>query len=135
MRGKIFITHLATERAKQAQDAQEMVSTEPDKQEEQQEDLEEEIVLSKKDIREIKRLVRCYEHTLDYLAQRSRPLRWIWINLLGGMAKGFGIALGITVLAFIAIKILDSLQVFDLPIIGNFIAELIEYINSVQGMV
>lgn len=96
---------------------------------------EEEVVLSKQDIKEIKTMVRYYEKTMDYMLMRSKPSRVLFLNLIGGMAKGFGIALGITVIAFFAFKILNSLQILNLPIIGDFLAELIEYIDNVQNIV
>lgn len=97
-------------------------------------DEEELQALSKSDIRAIKSLVRYYEKSIDYALMRNKPLRVAAINLLSGMAKGFGIAIGITVIAFLAFKILSSLDLLGLPIIGDFIAELLEYISNVQNM-
>lgn len=91
--------------------------------------------LSKFDLQALKTLIYYYERTVDYVILRNRPIRLVLVNLLSGVAKGFGIALGITVVAFIAFKILSGLEVLNLPIIGDFIAELLEYINNVQNVV
>ena len=90
--------------------------------------------LSREDIRALKNLARYYETTVDYLLHRKRPLHVVGINLLSGMAKGFGIAIGITVIAFIAFRILNSLEILNLPLIGDFVAELLEYIETVQRL-
>lgn len=90
--------------------------------------------LSRDDIRALKNLARYYETTVDYLLHRKRPLHVVGINLLSGMAKGFGIAIGITVIAFIAFRILNRLEILNLPLIGDFIAELLDYIESVQRL-
>ena len=89
--------------------------------------------LSKTELNALKKLINYYEQSFRYLTMRNRPWRVIWMNLLAGMARGFGIAIGLTVIAFIAVKILAHLQVFNLPFIGNFIAELLDYINTVQN--
>ncbi len=68
----------------------------------------------------------------DYLSYAVHPGRMIVSNLLAGMAKGFGFAIGFTVLAFIAFYILRELNVLQLPYIGDFIADLLEYIESVK---
>lgn len=93
-----------------------------------------EYVLTKDDIRALKRLARDYERTIDYYYLRNKPGRNILVGLVNGMARGLGIAIGITVLAFIVYYILKSLQVLDLPFIGNFIADLLDYIEDVRNI-
>lgn len=89
-------------------------------------------VFSKEDLRAIKRLARDYEKTFDYYYLRNRPWRMIWTGFISGMARGLGIAVGITVLAFLLLTILRRLEVLDLPFLGNFIADLLEYIDNVR---
>lgn len=93
-----------------------------------------EYVLTKDDIRALKHLARDYEKTIDYYYLRNKPGRNILVGLVNGMARGLGIAIGITVLAFIVYYILKSLQVMDLPFIGNFIADLLDYIEDVRNI-
>ncbi|MEG1537208.1 MAG: DUF5665 domain-containing protein [Clostridiales bacterium] len=73
-------------------------------------------------------------HFQDYIYYTLHPWRMIFNNLLAGMAKGFGLAIGFTVLAFIAFYVLRSLNVLELPYIGDFIADLLEYIDTVRGI-
>lgn len=95
---------------------------------------EDEYVLTKDDIRALKHLARDYEKSIDYYYLRNKPGRNILLGLVNGMARGLGIAIGITVLAFIAYYILKNLQVLDLPFIGNFIADLLDYIEDVRNI-
>jgi len=73
-------------------------------------------------------------HFEEYINYRLKPWRIIRINLFAGMAKGLGFAIGFTVLAFIAFYILRKLQVLELPFLGNFIADLLEYIDEARGI-
>ncbi|NLF80796.1 MAG: hypothetical protein GX572_06360 [Clostridia bacterium] len=89
-------------------------------------------VLTKRDIRALKSLAKSYERTIDYLYMRNRFWRNLFFDLVKGMSRGLGIAIGITILAFILFYILKSLEVLDLPYIGDFIAQLLEYIEDVR---
>ena len=95
----------------------------------------ESLALQDDDLRAIKQMVVYYEKIANYMYLRNKLSRLIFLNLISGMAKGFGIALGITVIAFLALQILNSLEILNLPISGDFIAELIDYIQSVQNIV
>ena len=95
--------------------------------------LDETVQLTHDELKALQKLAACYNKSLEYMQEKSKPWRFIWINLILGMAKGFGVAVGITVLAFIALKLLTSLQILNLPIIGEFIAELIDYINNIRN--
>ncbi len=64
----------------------------------------------------------------EYLALLNNPRRFLMINFLAGLARGFGIALGITVLGALALYILQWLVVLNLPLIGDFIAELVRIV-------
>ncbi len=64
----------------------------------------------------------------EYLALLNNPRRFLMINFLAGLARGFGIALGITVLGALVLYILQWLVVLNLPLIGDFIAELVRIV-------
>ena len=50
------------------------------------------------------------------------------------MARGLGFAVGLTVLAFILVSIIQSLNLLNIPIIGDFLADLLEYIDGLRGL-
>ena len=90
--------------------------------------------LTKEDIRALKTLAVDFERTLDYYYLRNKPWRNIALGLVNGMARGLGFAIGLTVLAFILISIIRSLNLLDIPVIGDFLADLLVYIDEVHGL-
>ena len=61
----------------------------------------------------------------DYLEMLNHPRRYIMINFVGGLSRGFGMAIGFTLLGAVAIFILQRVVVWNLPIIGDFIADIV----------
>lgn len=58
------------------------------------------------------------------------PWRLIWRNILFGIARGLGIALGFTFFAATIIYILQLLGALNLPIIGDYIAEIVSIVQK-----
>ena len=56
------------------------------------------------------------------------------MNFLIGLARGFGIAVGFTLLSAIGIYILNQHNVLNLPIIGDFIAQILEYVEIARDL-
>ncbi|MFZ3102539.1 MAG: DUF5665 domain-containing protein [Desulfitobacteriaceae bacterium] len=69
----------------------------------------------------------------EYIAYLNHPGRLLWINFAVGLLRGLGAAIGATILAGLAIGLLKWLGILNLPIIGNFIAELVRIVNSHNG--
>lgn len=61
---------------------------------------------------------------VEYAEFFKRPGRVVWVNLLGGIARGVGIAIGFTLVAALLIWFLTRLAALNLPVIGHFIADL-----------
>lgn len=55
----------------------------------------------------------------DYLEMSLHPWSLIWRNFLAGVARGFGIAVGATLLVALALVILQALG--GLPIVGHYL--------------
>ncbi|QEK11984.1 hypothetical protein FQB35_06150 [Crassaminicella thermophila] len=64
----------------------------------------------------------------EYADIVNNPRRLLYLNFIGGLARGLGTAIGLTILAAIFFYILK--QTVDLPLIGKYIAELIEIIEN-----
>ena len=64
----------------------------------------------------------------DYMMLTDSKRRLFIINFVAGLGKGFGQAIGFTLLAGIVFFILTSW--IDLPIIGEYIAKLMEIVDS-----
>jgi len=63
----------------------------------------------------------------DYVEIMNNPKKLLYTNFIGGLARGLGTAIGISVLAAIFFYILR--QTVNLPWIGQLIAELLDIID------
>ncbi|HIQ83470.1 MAG TPA: hypothetical protein IAA52_10270 [Candidatus Pullichristensenella stercorigallinarum] len=66
----------------------------------------------------------------EYVEHISNRRRLIFDNLLYGMLRGFGFTLGFAVLAALCAVILKNIVVENIPVIGGFLAEVI---NAIQA--
>jgi len=66
----------------------------------------------------------------EYVNLMNKPWRLIYLNLVGGLARGVGFAIGFTLLGALVIYILTRSFVLNLPIIGNFLGELVWIIQQ-----
>ncbi len=63
-----------------------------------------------------------------YLEQLNNPRRYFMVNFLGGVVRGLGIVFGMTILGALVLYILQKLVVLRLPLIGDFIADLVRIV-------
>ncbi|MFA5675727.1 MAG: DUF5665 domain-containing protein [Christensenellales bacterium] len=66
----------------------------------------------------------------EYLMHLNNTRRMIRNNFLGGLARGLGLAVGFTLLGALVLYILQQSFVNNLPLIGDFIADVIEIANE-----
>lgn len=64
----------------------------------------------------------------EYMNLLNNPRRYLMVNFMAGLFRGFGIALGMTLLGALVLYILQRLVVLNLPVIGDFIAELVRIV-------
>ena len=69
-------------------------------------------------------------HLDDYLEYVSNRRRMLWNNLMYGAVRGLGFTLGFTVLGALAIVLLKNLVLENIPVIGDFLAEVIHAIEA-----
>jgi hypothetical protein len=60
----------------------------------------------------------------------QRPMRLFWLNLLGGVFRGAGIGIGFTIVASLAVLALQELAVLNLPVVGQYIAEIVRIVQA-----
>lgn len=65
----------------------------------------------------------------EYVQMLDNPRRLLYINFLMGLARGFGMAIGFTILAAIVVWMLQRLVVLNLPVIGDFVAEIVKWVQ------
>ena len=66
----------------------------------------------------------------EYVEMLRSPRRMIFINFIAGLARGFGIAIGATLLGAVFLFVLFRLASLNLPVIGRFIAEIVVIVQS-----
>jgi len=66
----------------------------------------------------------------DYLKHLNNIKRMMWVNFIGGLARGFGIAVGFTLLGALVLYILQKTFLNNLPVIGNIIADIVKIANE-----
>ncbi len=70
----------------------------------------------------------------DYVELMNRPGKLLFRNLLAGIARGVGVAIGFTVFMITLLYFLRALGALDIPIIGDYIADIIEIVqNQLDG--
>lgn len=69
----------------------------------------------------------------EYVDLLEHPWRLMYINFISGIARGFGIAIGFAILGAIVLFILQRLALLHLPVIGNFIAEIVRIVERQLG--
>ncbi|HHY04790.1 MAG TPA: hypothetical protein GX534_06360 [Thermoanaerobacterales bacterium] len=66
----------------------------------------------------------------EYVEILRNPKRLLYLNFLSGMARGFGMAVGFTLLGAMLIYILQKIMILRLPLIGEFIAEIVNIVQQ-----
>jgi len=66
----------------------------------------------------------------NYLEMLNNPRRYLFINFAAGLARGLGFAIGFTLLGALVVYFLQRLVVLNLPVIGEFLSELIEIVTQ-----
>lgn len=66
----------------------------------------------------------------EYLKHLNNMKRMMWVNFVGGLARGLGVAVGFTLLGALVLYLLQQSFLNNLPVIGEFIADLVEIAND-----
>lgn len=64
----------------------------------------------------------------DYVDLMNNPKKLLYTNFIGGLARGLGTAIGLTILAAVLFYMLK--QTVNLPLIGEYIADLLDIIEN-----
>ncbi len=66
----------------------------------------------------------------EYVELLNRPGRLLFVNFISGVARGLGIAVGFTLLGALVLFFLQRLVVLNLPVLSDFIAEIVRLVQS-----
>jgi len=70
-------------------------------------------------------------HSLAELVELYRsPRRMLFLSFTSGVARGFGIAVGFTIIGALFLYLLGRLAMLNLPIIGEFVAEITRIVQG-----
>lgn len=64
----------------------------------------------------------------EFIAFLKNPFKVFFLNMLAGIGRGFGFAIGFMLLA--AILILTMRRAVSVPVIGGYIAKILEFIET-----
>ncbi len=65
----------------------------------------------------------------DYIELLNSPRKLIVSNIISGIARGVGFAIGFTIFTTTIFFLLKKLGALDLPIVGDYIAELVKIVQ------
>lgn len=68
-------------------------------------------------------------HLASYLELLQSPGRLIYLNLLAGLARGLGMAIGFTILGAAVLLLLRSSFLANMPVIGSWIAQIVRIVE------
>ena len=72
-------------------------------------------------------------HLNEYIRYLNNTKRIIYINMISGISRGVGTAIGFTVITAIILIAIRNLAVQNIPLIGDFIAEIVKIVESKVG--
>lgn len=65
----------------------------------------------------------------EYVRLANSPLKLLFRNLVAGIARGVGYAIGISVFLLLLLYLLRAIGALNLPIIGDFIADIVKIVQ------
>lgn len=65
----------------------------------------------------------------EYIELLNNPWRLFWVNFIAGLARGVGIAIGGSLLAALLLYLLSQIAILNLPLISDFIAEIVRLVQ------
>lgn len=66
----------------------------------------------------------------EYVELLNQPTRLFYINFFAGLARGIGMAVGFTILGALLIYMLRRLEYLNIPVIGQFVAEIVRIVQE-----
>ena len=69
----------------------------------------------------------------EYMLYITDTRRFLWRNFTAGIARGLGGAVGFTILGAIVAAVLSRLTLENVPLIGGFLAEIVDAVQQNLG--
>lgn len=69
----------------------------------------------------------------EYVKLLDNPWRLMYVNFIAGLARGVGTAVGFTILGAVVLYFLRLLVMWNLPLLGGFIADIVRMVQLKLG--
>ncbi len=66
----------------------------------------------------------------EYIELYQKPRRMLYLSFLSGIARGFGLAIGFTIVGALFLYVMGRIASLNLPIVGEFIAEITRIVQN-----
>lgn len=66
----------------------------------------------------------------EYVDLINNRKRLLYVNFIQGLARGFGMAVGFTILGALILYFLQQLIKLNIPLIGDFITEIVKIVQE-----
>jgi len=66
----------------------------------------------------------------EYVNYLKNPKKMLLTNFIAGLARGFGAGIGFTILSAIIIYLLQAIVMWKLPVIGEFISDIVDIVRN-----
>jgi len=66
----------------------------------------------------------------EYVDLINNRKRLLYVNFVQGLARGFGMAIGFTLLGALFLYLMQQIIKLNLPLIGDFIAEIVKIVKE-----
>lgn len=66
----------------------------------------------------------------EYVDLINNRKRLLYVNFIQGLARGFGMAIGFTILGALILYLLQQLIRLNIPLIGDFITEIVRIVQE-----
>lgn len=82
--------------------------------------------------RKVEGLLTVFERSsvAELIELYRRPRRMMWLSFASGVARGFGIAVGFTIIGALFLYVLGRVAMWNLPVIGEFVAEIARIVRT-----
>ena len=67
---------------------------------------------------------------IDYVNYLKNPRKLLYANFISGVARGFGIAVGFSLLGALGLYLLQKIVMLNLPLIGEFITDIVDIVQK-----
>lgn len=83
-------------------------------------------------IRRIDRAIQAFDKAsiAEFVELYQRPARMLYLSLLSGIARGFGIAIGVSLVSALFVALIVRLASLNLPLIGEFLASIANIVQQ-----